>query len=231
MLAECKVARKRGGMRRGVAILILTALVLAPAACRRQAEGPIKAVVIGGEPKLRDPALGPLPPTDAILLENVAQGLVRFDATGNIVGGLAERWNVSDDGLSYIFRIASRDWRDGTKITAPQVARLLKRQLAERSRNPLKDSLGAVEDIVAMTDRVIEIQLLAPRPNLLSLLAQPEFAILRGNAGTGPFTAVATGGSGGEVHLSRQITAGDDEAAQHENVLLLAGNTADTAID
>ena len=227
MLAECKVARKRGGMRRGVAILILTALVLAPAACRRQAEGPIKAVVIGGEPKLRDPALGPLPAADAVLLENVAQGLVRFDATGDIVGGLAERWNVSDDGLSYIFRIASKNWPDGTKITAQQVARLLKRQIAERSRNPLKDSLGAVDDVVAMTDRVIEIRLLAPRPNLLSLLAQPEFAILRGNEGTGPFVATSTGGAGGELRLSRDVAAGEDEQSQREQVLLAGAGVND----
>src|SRR5213596_949781 len=74
----------------------------------------------GTEPKLRDPALGPLPPASAVLLSNVAQGLVRFDASGNIVPGLAERWNVSDDGLSYIFRIASKNWPNGTKITAQQ---------------------------------------------------------------------------------------------------------------
>src|SRR3954454_22251257 len=198
-------------MPRNAVILILAALVLAPAACRRQAEGPLKAVVIDGEPKLRDPALGPLPPADAVLLQNVAQGLVRFDASGNIVGGLAERWNVSDDGLSYIFRIASKSWPDGTKITAQQVARLLKRQVADRSRNPLKDSLGAVDDVVAMTDRVIEIRLLAPRPNLLALLAQPEFAILRGNDGTGPFRIDRTGGEAREVRLIREIASGDEE--------------------
>ena len=231
MLAECNVARKRGGMGRNAVVLLLAALSLGPAACRQQAEGPLKAVVIGGEPKLRDPALGPLPPADAVLLGNVAQGLVRFDATGDIVAGLAERWNVSDDGLSYIFRIASKNWPDGTKITAQQVARLLKRQLAERSRNPLKDSLGAVDDIVAMTDRVIEIRLLAPRPNLLSLLAQPEFAILRGNDGTGPFTATSTGGPGGEVRLNRQIAAGDDEQSQHEEVLLAGAGVGDAIGD
>src|SRR3954449_394428 len=190
MLAECNVARKRGGMRRNVVVLLLAALIFGPAACRQQAEGPLKAVVIGGEPKLRAPALGSLPPADAVLLENVAQGLVRFDGTGNIVGGLAERWNVSDDGLSYIFRIASKNWPDGTKITADQVARLLKRQLAARSRNPLKDALGAVDDIVAMTDRVVEIRLVAPRPTLLALLAQPEMAVLRVSQGSGPFRAV-----------------------------------------
>src|SRR3954453_2126897 len=227
MLAECNVARKALAMPRALALLLVPALLLAPAACRQQPEGTLKAVVIGSEPKLRDPALGPLPPSDAVLLQNVAQGLVRFDAAGNIVGGLAERWNVSDDGLSYIFRIASKSWPDGTKITAQQVARLLKRELAERSRNPLKDSLGAVDDIVAMTDRVIEIRLLAPRPNLLSLLAQPEFAILRGNEGTGPFTAVRAGGS--EARLSRAIVAGDEDEAQHEDVLLAAA-AADGAI-
>jgi len=230
MLAECNVARKPASMRRALSLFLVPGLLLIPAGCKQEPQGPLKAVVIGTEPKLRDPALGPLPPASAVLLSNVAQGLVRFDASGNIVPGLAERWNVSDDGLSYIFRIASKNWPDGSKITAPQVARLLKRQLGDRSRNPLKDSVGAIDDIVAMTDRVIEIRLLAPRPNLLSLLAQPEFAILRGNEGTGPFTAVPTGGPGGEAHLSREITAGDDEETKHEDVLL-AGGTADDAIN
>src|SRR4249919_685187 len=172
MLAEPIVAAKPSAMRRLVALLLIPAIVLVPAACRQQRQGAVKAIVIGGEPKIRDPALGPLAPEDAVLLQNVAQGLVRFDATGNIVGGLAERWNVSDDGLSYIFRLASVSWPDGRKITAPQVAKLLKRQLAGHSRNPMRDSLGAVDDVVAMTARVIEIRLVAPRPNLLSLLAK-----------------------------------------------------------
>ena len=216
-------------MQRLFAALILLAVGILPVACRQQSQGAPRAVVIGGEPKIRDPALGPLPPADAVLLENIAQGLVRFDANGNIEGGLAERWNVSDDGLSYIFRLASMNWPDGKKITAQQVARLLKRQVSERSQNPLKDSLGAVEDIVAMTDRVIEIRLLAPRPNLLSLLAQPEFAILRENAGTGPFQAAPMGNSPGELRLSREIQQSDDEEPHREQVLF-AGETVQNAI-
>src|SRR4051794_27648166 len=179
-------------MRRSLTLLLLPALALAPASCRQEPQGALKAVVIGAPPKLREPSLGPLSTSDAVLLENVAQGLVRFDSNGNIVPGLAERWNVSDDGLSYIFRIASTKWPDGEKVTAQQVAKLLKRQLAERSRNSLKDQLGAIEDVIAMTDRVIEIQLVAPRPSLLSLLAQPEMAVMRANNGSGPFNAVWT---------------------------------------
>ena len=216
-------------MRRLLALLLVPALMLSPAACRKQSQGTLKVVVIGSAPRLRDPTLGPLPPCDAVLLENVAQGLVRFDANGNIVAGLAERWNLSDDGLSYIFRIASTNWPDGKKVTAQQVARLLKRQLADRSRNSLKDSLGAIDDVVAMTDRVIEIQLLAPRPNLLSLLAQPELAILRDNEGSGPFHAMPNGGPAGGLRLSRAIIDNDDEEPRREQVLL-AGDPVQQAI-
>jgi oligopeptide transport system substrate-binding protein len=213
-------------MRRFLALLPLLALALTPAACRQQPEGAVKVTVIGGEPTLRDPAQGPLSVPDAVLLENVAQGLVRLDSAGNIVPGLAERWNVSDDGLSYIFRIASTQGPDGRNITAQQVARLLKRQIAGRSKNSLKDALGAVADVVAMTDRVIEIQLIAPRPTLLPLLAQPEFALIRDGHGTGPFGfSVADK----DVRLTREIASGDDEAAQHEEVLL-AGAKADSAV-
>ncbi len=168
---------------------------------------------------MSDPVRGPLAAPDKVLLQNVAQGLVRFDAVGNIVGGLAERWNVSDDGLSYIFRLATTNWPDGRKLSADQVARILKRATGPRSQNELKDTLGAVEDIVAMTDRVIEIRLTAPRPNLLALLAQPEMAVVRNGVGTGPFVAAADKASGA-LRLSRNVLAPDDEPTKQEEVVL-----------
>ncbi|NUQ17446.1 MAG: ABC transporter substrate-binding protein [Sphingomonas sp.] len=214
-------------MRRFAALFALAAVALCPTACRKQPQGAVKVIVVGGAPQLRDPALGALTQPDEVLLANAAQGLVGFDASGNIVGGLAERWTVSDDGLSYIFRIASANWPDGKKITAEQVARLLKRAIAARSKDSLKDQFGAVEDIVAMTDRVIEISLTAPRPDLLSLLAQPQMAILRGGEGTGPFKAAAA--NGGVLRLTREIVSTDDETTRREQ-LLLAGSAAPAAI-
>lgn len=208
-------------------MLLIPAAAIGPSACRDRQEGVINAIVIGqAQPQLPDPALGPVSAQDAVLLQSVAQGLVRFDATGNIVGGLAERWNVSDDGLSYIFRLAPAEWGDGNKITAQQVVRLLKRQLAARSRNALKDTLGATEDVVAMTDRVIEIRLISPRPNFLALLAQPELAILRDNEGTGPFKSTATKDEPG-LRLSRAIATIDEEVTQREEVQLSAAPVAD----
>jgi peptide/nickel transport system substrate-binding protein len=207
---------------------MLAALALAPSVCKPGPTGAANVVVIGGEPTLRDPALGPLSTPDAVLVGSVAQGLVRFDASGNIVGGLAERWNVSDDGLSYIFRIAATKWPDGKDVTAQQVARLLTRAIGPRSKDQLKDPLGAIEDVVAMTDRVIEIRLLAPRPNLLALLAQPELAVLKGGQGSGPFTATRDEKTGA-LHLTRQVSAPDEEVTQKEEVQL-SGATAQQAV-
>jgi len=207
-------------MRRAIGLFLLAGLALAPAACRKEPQGPLKVLVIGSATELRDPARSPLSPADAILLQNSAQGLVRFDASGNIVPGLAERWNVSDDGLSYIFRIANSEWSDGRKITAQQVAHVLKRSIAGSSKNSLKDSLGAVDDVVAMTDRVIEIRLKAPRPNLLALLAQPELAIVRNGVGSGPFKLTASGEKGGVLTLTREVLTPEEELVQRDEVLL-----------
>jgi peptide/nickel transport system substrate-binding protein len=216
-------------MRRLAAVLSIVAVALVPGACRQQPEGAISVTVIGDQPKIADPARGPLSTPDAVLLENVAQGLVSFDSGGNIVGGLAERWNVSDDGLSYIFRIASANWPDGKKITAEQVAKILKREIGPRSRDELKDTLGAVDDIVAMTDRVIEIRLLSPRPNLLALLAQPDLAIVQRGLGTGPFSAKANENVPGELRLTRNVVAPDEEETTKEEVLL-SGSTVQQAV-
>jgi oligopeptide transport system substrate-binding protein len=163
------------------------AAALIAGGCERDSDGLVRVAAIGPQPTLVETVTGPLTTGEALVRANMAQGLVRFDADGQVVPGLAERWNVSDDGLSYIFRLQTGEWPDGRKIRGDDVARILSRQLRPASTNPLKDTLGAVTEIVAMTDRVIEIRLAAPRPNLLQLLAQPEFGLVRASVGSGPF--------------------------------------------
>ena len=172
--------------RRLLTIALLSAAMLA-GGCDRDKDGITRVAAIGPKPGLVETVTAPLTSGEALVRASMAQGLVRFDERGQVVPGLAERWNVSDDGLSYIFRLQTGEWPDGRKIRAEDIARILSRQLRPASANPLKDTLGAVKEIVAMTDRVIEIRLSAPRPNLLQLLAQPEFGLVRASVGTGPF--------------------------------------------
>jgi peptide/nickel transport system substrate-binding protein len=212
-----------------VRMLIIAAsgaiMLAGPSACRRGPDGDARVVVIGdGKPTLGDPMKPPADEADAVLRQSIAQGLVRFDAAGQIEPGLAERWNVSDDGLSYIFRLSTGEWQDGRKIVAKDVARILSRQVKARDAGPTRDAAGAIREVVAMTDRVIEIRLAAPRPNLLTLLAQPDFAIIREDSGTGPFHVRAPKqapvAAPAAIELRRRLTGFDGEEGEREDVTL-----------
>ncbi len=157
-------------------------------------DGPIAMSVIGSKLALANPDRMPLGPGDDVMLAATAQGLVAFDAEGRIEPGLAERWIVTDDGLSYIFRIRRTEWSDGREVTAKEVAARLKTMIAPDSRNAIKPLFSAVERITGMTGQVIEIRLRTPQPDFLQLLAQPEAAIFktRPSVGTGPYHVHST---------------------------------------
>ncbi len=211
-------------MTKGLLLLICAGLALA--ACERSRSGPIAVSAIGAPPRLLNPNLQPLDPPAAFLAESIAQGLVRFDADGEIEPALAQSWIVSDDGLRYTFRIRRTTWADGSPITAEQVASRLRAAASRASRNPLKPVLGGIESVTAMTDAVLEIVLRGPRPNLLQLLAQPEMAIIFGGIGSGPYQMGGT--SGGAPLLS--LPAGEDGEPASEPSILLRGDSAAAAV-
>jgi peptide/nickel transport system substrate-binding protein len=204
------------------------------AGCSGEGTGPIAISAVGGEPRMANPNRERLDPPSAVLLEAAAQGLVRFDAGGEIEPALARRWIVSDDGLRYTFRLGQASW-GGRRITAREVVARLRAAAAPASRNPLKPVLGAVDEVVAMTDDVLEISLKTPRPNFLQLLAQPEMAIVRGSEGSGPYRAKrAPDGSVRLVPLEAE--AQDDDSRpplllRGENAALAAARFAEQQSD
>jgi oligopeptide transport system substrate-binding protein len=165
------------------------ALMLAGAAACTPTDDPnrVDVSVIGQPPKLADPDRETLDSSRAALMRETAMGLVAFDANGQIEPSLAESWIVTDDGRSIIFRIHRMRWPDGSEVTGEEVAASLNRAIAANSENRLRPLLGAVDAVVGMTGRVVEIRLKAPRPFLLQLLAQPELGIRRKGAGLGPW--------------------------------------------
>lgn len=120
----------------------------------------------------------------------IARGLVGFDEQGRVVPALAARWIVTDDGLSYIFRLNEAKWDDGRQVTAERIATLLQERIAELRPSRLGRDLQAVDEIISMTGRVIEIRLNSPHPNFLQLMAQPEMGLFRAGHGAGPMSTV-----------------------------------------
>ncbi|MGQ0588300.1 MAG: ABC transporter substrate-binding protein [Sphingosinicella sp.] len=206
--------------------LLLLAVLATLSGCRDAATGPIAISAIGGPPRLVNPNLRPLEPSSALLIDAVAQGLVRFDSRGEIEPALAQSWIVSNDGLRYTFRLRRSDWAGGGRVTAEQVAARLRAALSRASRNRLKPVLAGIESIVAMTDDVLEISLRGPRPNLLQLLAQPEMGIILDGSGTGPFRVA--GQSGDRLLLA--LPPGEEGEPPESPPILLRGERAPAAI-
>ena len=218
--------RRRHPLSLRAVSLALAGAALLLGGCGKAETDALDVAVIGAGPLSLGDALAPSDSlAQAVLRLNIAQGLVRFDANGQIEPGLAERWTVSDDGLSYIFRLAAGEWPDGRRIMARDVARILKRQVRSPRGSPTRDALGAVEDVVAMTDRVIEIRLATPRPNLLELLAQPDLALIREDLGSGPFRLRTNDteerpAPDGLLRLTRRPRGIDGEPGEREEINL-----------
>ena len=168
-------------------LLSLLPLLLLISGCSDSNQGTITLSVIGGEARAGNPNRQTLDAPSLAMTGALMQGLVQFDAQGEIEPALAERWMVTDDGLSYIFRIRRTAWSDGSPVTAAHVAKSLRTSIAGSSRNPLKSMLGTVREILPMTESVLEIRLSVPQADLLSLLADPRMAIIHKGRGTGPY--------------------------------------------
>lgn len=147
--------------------------------------GPVGIAVIGTSDSLFQQGVRRSPAAQH-LRAATAEGLVSLDAGGQVVPALAERWIVTDDGLSYIFRLRDGNWPGGGEITAPEVRGLLRGSIARLRGTSLGIDLDKVSDIRAMTGRVIEVRLTGPMPDFLRLLAQPELGFVKNSRGAGP---------------------------------------------
>ena len=154
-------------------------------------ENHIRVTVVEDGERSINPVGTRLNHASATMRAAMAKGLVGLDEEGRVVPALAARWIVTDDGLSYIFRLFDAKWDDGRTVTAERVARLLRERFDELRNSRLQFDLGAVDEIVSMTGRVIEIRLDSPQPNFLQLLAQPEMGLFRVGHGTGPMRLIS----------------------------------------
>lgn len=128
--------------------------------------------------------------------------LLTRDADGELIGALAEEWEVSADGLTYTFNL--RDdvkFHDGTTMTAADVKFSLER-FADPKIMPYAFLLASLDGIDTPDDRTVVVNFSTPAPIFLSGMGlahivpasigdQPSDYLDAKAIGTGPFTLEA----------------------------------------
>ena len=131
------------------------------------------------EPPHLDPTSAAAGAIDSVLYSNVFEGLTRFASDGSIIPGLAQSWVISDDGLTYTFKLAEGvTFHDGTTMDAEDVKFSLDRARAEDSANAQKALFASIADVEAVDASTVKITLSAPNGSLLFNLAWGDAVIV-----------------------------------------------------
>ncbi|OWJ80227.1 peptide ABC transporter substrate-binding protein [Haematobacter genomosp. 1] len=123
--------------------------------------------------------------SESNVLLDLFEGLLAFNTAGEAVPGMAERWDISEDGLTYTFHLRDSKWSNGDPVTAddfsfayhrimdPQTAAgyasilfpIKNAEMVAGGKMPL-DQLG----VKVIDPKTLEITLEAPTPYFLELL-------------------------------------------------------------
>lgn len=156
----------------------LFATVFATSAFAAIAETDI-TVALQLEPPHLDPTSAAAGAIDQVLYANVFEGLTRFAPDGAVVPGLAESWEISDDGLVYTFRLRSGvTFHDGSEMNADDVKFTFDRILAADSTNAQKTLYAAISKTEIIDPLTVRMTLFEPNGSLLFNLAWGDAVIV-----------------------------------------------------
>jgi ABC-type transport system substrate-binding protein len=117
------------------------------------AKGDVLRYPISVEPSSLDPVTITDPATIE-MVQNIYEGLVRFDAANRIVPCLAEKWDVSADGKTYTFHLRpNAKFHNGRAMTAADVKWSFERSLWPETKSPVAASylagIAGVDEVAA----------------------------------------------------------------------------------
>lgn len=149
----------------GLALLASTVLSGAAAAATLD-------VAIDSSPAGLDPHLITAFNSVVIVQGNIYEGLTAVAKDLSVVPGLAESWEISEDGLSYTFKLRSGvKFHDGSDFDAEDVAASIRRVQAEAIASPLASRVTPITGIEVVDPSTITLTLDAPFAPILSSLS------------------------------------------------------------
>ncbi|AOR23990.1 peptide ABC transporter substrate-binding protein [Clostridium taeniosporum] len=150
---------------------------------------------LNADPKTLDPALNNSL-DGGIMLVNTFEGLCKLDKNDKAIPGVAEKWDVSEDGTVYTFHLRDSKWSNGESVTAqdfeyawkrvlnPKTAALYAYQMSylknadEYNQNKDIDGDGKIATadeigVKAIDDKTLEVTLNEPCPYFLEVTSFP----------------------------------------------------------
>lgn len=142
----------------------------------------------GGEPGSLDPALAQDIHAFNVLAD-LYEGLLTEGADGQLVPGAASSWEISDDGLTYSFRLRDDGrWSDGSPVTAADFVRGFQHVASPDTNSAYSFLLEPIAGFAAVKNGSVspeglgvealgttslKIRLAAPAPQFLAVLSMP----------------------------------------------------------
>lgn len=172
-----KLTRRLFGALSGAALVLATAPLVATQAAAQEASTLV--IAVPSDPAGLEPGINKAEPIGSEIILNVFDTLVAWKAPGfsELEGRLATDWTISEDGKTFAFTL--RDdviFHDGTTLDAEAVKFSIERTTG---MNPyVEASLGLIESIETPSATEVVFTLARPYPAFLSILAQPQSAIV-----------------------------------------------------
>ena len=176
-------------------LALATAFAVGAAAAQAQTDITIAMQL---EPPHLDPTSAAAQAIDSVVYTNIFEGLTRFMGDGSVVPGLAESWEISDDGTVYTFKLREGvTFHDGTTMDAEDVKFSLDRARAEESTNAQKGLFAGITDVEVVDPQTVKVTLDGPNGMFLFNMAWGDAVIVAPESidnikqqpvGTGAFT-------------------------------------------
>lgn len=133
--------------------------------------------------------------SDILVAGHVYDYLVDVDPANNIIPRLATSWTVSDDGLTYVFKLAEGvTFHDGAPLTAEDVVWTFDRLRDPKLELPTASLYSKIANIAATGDLEVTFTLSQPNPFFLYDLSDNHALVVKAGTtdfskfnGTGPF--------------------------------------------
>jgi len=195
-----------------IVAVFLSAIALAAAQAPAPVRGGTLTVAMVSEPPHLDPTQSTSQDIARMLYNNVLEGLVAFDDSGEIVPRLAHSWSTSVDGRTWIFNLKPGVvFHDGRPLTSEAVRAKFDRARTEGSGHTNFAYYRDIQAIETPSPFTVVFRLARVNADFLFNLARPDSVIhapgdlqaqLTHPIGTGPFRFVAWDRGSG-VRLAR----------------------------